>query len=513
MRKQQSKEHVVIEDTLARYAAHLPWCDWKDEAGLERPDAPLPRSLADLECLVRRELNIARYAPPSWVLPRTGPNGKPTLDVLVVGGGQAGLAAAHGLQLNHIDRILVVDENPRGGEGPWGTYARMPTLRTHKENGGIELGIPSLSFRAWYEAQHGYGAFAALYKVKTSDWHSYLGWFRDVLSLPMRSECRLMRFGPVDDGSGLLFADLAAKDGTERLYARSIVLASGITGNGAKLELPFIANMLPQSSWAHTHDAIDFTALSGQRVAVMGGGASAYDSAIKAAEAGADVHIYHRQPTLRSINPGTWGEFNGYLAGYADLRPVDKWRFTRQTAALKGGPPKATVARALELKNLAIHAGHGWRSVELTADKRVLVNATDGAINADFLILGTGYRVDLSACPELSEHLGRIMLWEHCFMPPPGEEDAVLGRAPWLGQNFQFIEREPGTAPWLSQVYNFARGAQLSMGTMPIGLSGIKFGVQRLVDGVRRQLFVDDSQAYLNGLALWQQSDLSTLDT
>jgi hypothetical protein len=36
MRKQQSKEHVVIEDTLARYAAHLPWCDWKDEAGLER---------------------------------------------------------------------------------------------------------------------------------------------------------------------------------------------------------------------------------------------------------------------------------------------------------------------------------------------------------------------------------------------------------------------------------------------------------------------------------------------
>lgn len=513
MKKQPIPQSAAIEDMLCERAADLPWCEWKDESGLERADAPLPRTLADLERLVRREINTTRYAPPSWVLPRTGPDGKPALDVLVAGGGQAGLAAAHGLQQCHIERILVVDENPRGAEGPWGTYARMPTLRTHKENGGIELGIPSLSFRSWYETQHGYGAFSALYKVKTQDWHAYLGWFRDVLALPVRNECRLVHFGPVEDGSGLLFADLAGKEGTERVYTRSIVLASGITGNGAKLELPFIANTLPQAYWAHTQDDIDFAALAGKRVAVMGGGASAYDNAIKAAEAGADVHIYHRQPKLVSINPGTWGEFNGYLAHYADLGPLEKWRFTRQAAALKGGPPKATLARAVALENITIHAGHAWRSVEQTADRRVLVNATDGAINADFLILGTGYRVDLSACPELADHLGRIALWEHRFEPPPGEEDPVLARAPWLGPNFEFTEREPDTAPWLAQVYNFARGAQLSMGTMPIGLSGIKFGVQRLVDGVRRQLFLEDSHTYFRGLTLWQQSDLSRLDT
>lgn len=513
MKKQSSIQTATVEDALCEFASDLPWCEWKDETGLERPDAPLPRSLEDLERLVRREINICRYAPPSWVLPRTGPDGRPALDVLVVGGGQAGLAVAHGLQLSHIERILVVDENPSGREGPWGTYARMPTLRTHKENGGVELGIPGLSFRAWYEAQHGYGAFDRLYKVETRDWHAYLAWFRQVLAIPMRNECRFTRFGPVEDGSGLLFADLTTGGNVERVYARSIVLASGITGNGAKLELPFIANTLPQSFWAHTHDDIDFAALSGKRVAVMGGGASAYDNAIRAAEAGANVHIYHRQPKLVSINPGTWGEFNGYLAHYADLAPLEKWRFTRQAGALKGGPPKATLARAMALPNLTIHAGHAWRSVEQTADRRVLVNATDGAINADFLILGTGYRVDLSACPELSEHLGRIALWEHRFTPPAGEEDAVLARAPWLGPNFEFVEREAGTAPWLSQVYDFARGAQLSMGTMSIGLSGIKFGVHRLVDGVRRQLFLQDSAIYLDGLALWQKSDLSRLDT
>jgi cation diffusion facilitator CzcD-associated flavoprotein CzcO len=498
----------------SRIAASLPWAQLQDESSLDRPDAPLPRSLAALEALVRREINIARYAPPAWVLPHEAPDGKPALDVLIAGGGQAGLAVAHGLQQNHVERILVVDENPRGQEGPWGTYARMPTLRTHKENGGIELGIASLSFRAWYETQHGYGAFERLHKIKTADWHTYLGWFRDVLAIPMRNDTRLVRFGPVNDGTEMLFADVTTADGgVERLYARTMVLASGMIGNGAKLEPPFVASKLPQATWAHTHDTIDFVALAEKTVAVMGGGASAYDSAIRAAEAGATVHIYHRQPKLNLLNSGTWGEFNGFLAHYADLSPLEKWRFTRQLGVIKSGPPKATLARALELSNLIIHAGQGWRSVEMTSDRRALVSATDGAINADFLILGTGYRIDLSACPELSDHHGHIALWEHRFAPPSGEEDPVLLRAPWLGAYFEFTEREPGTAPWLHRVHNFARGAQLSMGTMPIGLSGIKFGVLRLVDGLSRKLFLDDRANYLAGLALWQKSDLSHMDT
>jgi cation diffusion facilitator CzcD-associated flavoprotein CzcO len=513
MKRVSPEKLTSASDPGACVAADLPWCGWKDETGLDAPHAPLPRSLADLEMLVRREINIGRYAAAAWVLPHEGPDRKPALDVLIVGGGQAGLAAAHALQLDHIERILVIDENPRGREGPWGAYARMLTLRTHKENGGIELGVPSLSFRAWYEAQHGFGAFARLYKVTTADWHAYLGWFRDVLAIPMRNEARLVRFGPVDDGRELLFADVAVEGSIERLYVRTIVLASGIIGNGSKFEPDFIAGALLRSCWAHTHDAIDFETLSGKRVAVLGGGASAYDNAIRAAESGAEVHLHHRQPRLHSINPLTWGEFNGYLAHYADLTPLEKWRFTRQVAALKAGPPKATLGRALELSNLTIHAGHGWLSVEMTADRRVLVRATDGAIDADFLILGTGYRVDLAACPELSEHLFHIALWEHRFRAPAGEEDPALARAPWLGPNFELSERDPGAAPWLGRVYNFTRGAQLSMGAMPIGLSGIKFGVVRLVDGIRRRLFLDDRESYLGGLAIWQQSDLSRLDT
>src|SRR3712207_7795530 len=48
-----------------------------------------------------------------------------------------------------------------------------------------------------------------------------------------------------------------------------------------------VAN-LPPERWARTSDAIDFDALRGHRVAVLGFGASALDNAIAAANAGAD---------------------------------------------------------------------------------------------------------------------------------------------------------------------------------------------------------------------------------
>src|SRR5262249_43211337 len=108
----------------------------------------LPRTLAELELLLRRDLDLIRYPARSWVLPRPAPDGV-ALDVLIVGGGQAGLTAAFGLLKERVTNILLVDENPEGQEGPWGTYARMPTLRTQKDVGGVDLGLPNLSLRAW----------------------------------------------------------------------------------------------------------------------------------------------------------------------------------------------------------------------------------------------------------------------------------------------------------------------------------------------------------------------------
>lgn len=463
----------------------------------------LPGSLAELELLVRRELDLTRYPAKSWVLPHIGPDGAPALDALIVGGGQAGLAAAFGLMQQRVTNILVIDENEAGTEGPWGTYARMDTLRTQKEAGGIELGIPSLSFRAWYEVQSGLN-WDTLYKIPTRLWDEYLKWYRRVLSLPVSNQCRLTALHPAE--GGLIAAEILDQGQPRTIFARSIVLATGIEGNGSRYVPGFIADALAKSLWAHSHEVIDFTALASKTVAVLGGSASAFDNAIIAAEHGADVHVFHRDRDVRGIYTMAWGEFTGYLAHFADLPLADRWRFSRQMRRLKSGPPLRTVQRAQALPNLRIHPGTSWNTVH-EADGRIAIAATDGALIADFAILGTGYVTDLTVVEEMAGLLPLMALWRDMFTPPDGEQDEALLNSPCLGPNFETLEKHKGTAPWLNAVFNFSRGATLSMGAMPIGLSGIKFGVPRLVEGVSRRLFLEDAPRYFAGMTAWQESD------
>jgi FAD-dependent urate hydroxylase len=494
--------------TAIDHAARMPQLpELTTRADFTQPGAaPLPETLEQLELLIRRDLDLTKYPAKSWVIPRTAPDGSTALDVLIVGGGQAGLATAFALQQQRVTNILVIDENPEGAEGPWGTYARMETLRTQKDVGGIEFGIPNLSLRAWYEVQHGIGSWGTLYKIGTDLWHRYLAWYRRILGLPVANNCRMVGFDPNEAGD-LVRVD-ALKDGQPvTFWAQTVILATGIEGNGIRNIPPVVADNLPRSIWAHSHEAIDFAALAGKRVAALGGGASAYDNAILAAEHGAaSVHLYHRAKLLRPANPMAWGEFNGYLAHFADLEIADRWRFTRGMRRFRGGPPLRTMARAKKLSNLIIHPGTTWDTARMDGDHAV-IGTSEGQIEADFVILGTGYRMDMKVKPEFARHLPLIRLWGDTFTPPPGEEDKGLLGAPLLGAHFEFLEKVPGTAPWLKMVFNFSRGANLSMGPMSAGLSGIKFGVPRLVEGVTRRLFVANAGDYYEGMKLWQESD------
>ena len=465
--------------------------------------SPLPKSLAELEVLLRRDLDLTRYPARPWVLTHPAPDGSPALDVLVVGGGQAGLTAAFGLLQQRVTNILVIDENPEGQEGPWGTYARMPTLRTQKEVGGVDLGLPNLSLRAWFEVQYGRRAWDALYKIPTDIWLRYLAWYRRVTGIPMRNEARLTRFRPDGD---LIACEVEERGKPRTIWTRTLVFATGIEGNGARYVPDFIANNLPRELWTHTHEAIDFAKLKGKTVAVLGGAASSFDNAIMAAEHADAVHVHHRAPELRAYNPMGWAEFSGYLAHFPDLPPEARWRFSRAFKRFKMGPPNTTMQRAHALPNLHIHPAAHWNGARHDG-ARILIDASDGPFTADFVIAGTGYIVDLTVKAEFADHLPVIATWRDRFTPPPGEEDESLSAATYLGANFEMTEKTPGAAPWLAAVFNFSRGAQMSMGPMPIGLSGIKYGVPRLVQGVTRRLFVTDTERYFAGMKAWQEGD------
>src|SRR5690606_25970491 len=100
-----------------------------------------------LEARLREDLERLCLPAPDWL---ARPADDEALDVAIVGGGMSGLAAAAALWLLGVHRIRVFDRSPAGEAGPWVTHARMETLRSPKHLTGPALGLPSLTFRAWY---------------------------------------------------------------------------------------------------------------------------------------------------------------------------------------------------------------------------------------------------------------------------------------------------------------------------------------------------------------------------
>jgi FAD-dependent urate hydroxylase len=236
-------------------------------------------ALVALEAQVRADLAKIAHPDAAWLEPRIGPDGKPALDVLVVGAGQSGIATAFGLKRSRVTNILVLDKSEAGREGPWLTYARMPTLRSPKFYTGPDLDIPSLTYQSWHEATFGADDWHNLGPIPRELWADYLVWFRRVTDVPVRNGREVVAIASV--AGGLLAATVRGAAGIETLHARKIVLATGQEGMG-DWTIPAPLRHLPSWLCAHTAEPIDFEGLRGRQVAVIGAGASAFDNAATA---------------------------------------------------------------------------------------------------------------------------------------------------------------------------------------------------------------------------------------
>jgi FAD-dependent urate hydroxylase len=461
----------------------------------------LNASLDRLAERVRRDLDLLEYPRRDWLGARRTTGGERVHDVIIVGAGQGGLAAAFGLMRERVGNLLVIDQNPLDRAGPWLNFARMNTLRTPKHVTGPDLGVPSLTPRAWYEAQHGDGSWESLGLLPKEGWAAYLRWYRETLGIPVRPDTRVgaLEWDPREHAWRVPCCASTGDAAVGVFFARRVVLATGIEGSG-QWHVPAMIRALPRHLYAHTREDIDFEALRGKRVAVLGAGASSFDNASTALERGArEVHLFFRRSELVKVNAYRWAEFVGFLHHFGDLPDDEKWRFVLQILRMGQLPPADTYRRATQHPGFQVHPGTGWTSLDAQGDA-IRIATSRGTLECDFVIAGTGFVTDLALRPELARVEQHIARWADRYTPPESERHEDLMRHPYLGPGFEFTERQPGAAPYVRTLHNYTFGCLLSLGFGGASISGMKYSIPRLVSGLTGSLFVEDCAAHFENL-------------
>ncbi len=449
--------------------------------------------LRSLEQQAAQEMARVEALPSHWIGAR-----EEVYPVVVCGAGLSGLSIAFALKRRGVP-ALVIDEREKGDEGPWST-ARMATLRSPKFLSGPDIGVPSLTPRAWYEAVHGAAAWDALGRIERTEWIQYLRWFRKAAAVEVENRTRLLSIEPDDRRLALVLESAGGE--RRRIFCRRLVLATGIEGAGGAY-VPDPVRALPKRLWAHSSETISMDSLRDKDVAVLGAAASGFDWAVEALRAGAaSVTMPVRAPDLPRTEVLTWTNFPGLLGSFAEMPDSDRWRFARAYFRLKMPPTQDQYDRARAFPNFAMRLACPVLGFSVEGD-RLRLALPGGAIAADRLLLGTGYAVDLAMRPELAAFAGAVAHWKDRFAPPSAEEDAFMSGHPYLGSGFELIPKRSGADDWISRVHLFNNAALVSLGPVSNGVTGLKYGVPRIADALLKALFREEAPRYLSALAAY----------
>lgn len=466
-----------------------------------------PAGLAGLEQRLREDLERQCLPADDWL---ARPAADPVLDVAIVGGGMAGLAAAAALRLLGVRRVQVFDRSPRGEEGPWVTHARMQTLRSPKHLVGPALGQPSLTFRAWYEAQFGRAGWDALDRIPRTQWQDYLNWFRAVLDLPVANRVAVAHITGetlADGHVGVAFEVQAeGEPAPRRMLARHLVLATGMDGLGGPA-VPALVNSLPRARWQHSSERIDFTAWRGQRIGIVGGGDSALDAAATALEAGAaQVDVFVRGADFARIN--YWKSFAhpGHYHGFAALAPEARQPMLDFLKQQKVPPAYGTVQRLARFDNVCLHFNSPLTALAESEEGAVAITTPHARYAVDHLVFATGYRTELAQRPELALLAPQIRFWS-ARVPPHAAAFALEG-FPETAADFSLVEQTPGACPVLGSVHLFTGAALMSLGKLTGDIPGIGHGAERLARGIATRLYAADFEHQLRAVKAYDELEV-----
>jgi cation diffusion facilitator CzcD-associated flavoprotein CzcO len=384
-------------------------------------------------------------------------------DIAIVGAGPYGLSAgAHLRAANGLD-VRVFGEPMSFWEQhmPKGMLLRSPLAGSHLSDPSRSLTLQA------YEAASGNQITAPLPLDRFTD---YGRWFQSqaVPDLDPRKVDRVEK-----NGEGF---HLALEDG-ETWTARRVVVAAGI--------MPFAwyppeFRHLPCALASHACMHRDLSQFAGKKVAVIGAGQSALESAALLNELGAEVEVLARAPFIRWLWRKKW---------FHTFKPVARLLYAPPDVGQAGlshlvARPNLFRRMPREWQNRlgkrAIRpAGAGWLNPRCTPlriqngtavlsaaerGNQVELRLSDASERrVDHVLLATGYRVDIARYPFLS---GRVLASIHRTAGYPLLDSGFQSSVPGL----HFLG---APAAWsFGPLMRFVAGAEFASSTLARGILG-----------------------------------------
>jgi cation diffusion facilitator CzcD-associated flavoprotein CzcO len=325
-------------------------------------------------------------------------------DVAIVGAGPYGLAAAAHLRAVKGLDVRVFGERMAfwDRQMPVGMLLRSPWEASHISDPRGELTLDR------YEQITG----PVGKPVPLARFVDYGSWFQEQV-VPDLDTRRVERIASNANGFHVVLDD------GEDVRARRVVVAAGI---GAFAARPREFDDVPQELASHAADHRDLTRFAGQEVVVVGGGQSALESAALLHEGGASVEVLVRAPQVhwlvRSSRLHRLRALRRLLYAPADIGPAGLSWVVATPACFKSLPLdlQGRVARrsirpagsgwlVARLRDVPIRIGNGISSATPRGD-RLELRLDDGSTRlVDHVLLGTGYRVDVSKFDFLAPEL------------------------------------------------------------------------------------------------------------
>jgi thioredoxin reductase len=327
-------------------------------------------------------------------------------DVAIIGAGPYGLSAGAHLKAKGIG-VCVFGEPMEfwANKMPEGMLLRSPRVAS-------SLSDPDKAFTL--EAYEAASKTEPCAPVPLDTFVEYGKWFRHQLGsdLDPRTVQRIDRDEP---GFKLIL-----QDGHE-IRATYVVIAAGI-GPFKRKPVAF-QNLSPQQV-IHCYEGREVRRFAGKRVAVIGAGQSALESAALLHEASAKVEVIARQAEFRWIGQHSWlhhmGPISSMLYSSHDVGPLGISRLVAypklvshiplgirdkiRTRAVRAAGSRWLPAR---LTNVKLTLGRSVLEAKAAGDE-VALRLDDGSERrVDHILLGTGYQVDISRYDFLPQELTR----------------------------------------------------------------------------------------------------------